>query len=160
VNVPGWLTEPGFSIQLPDRWLFRESQGIESYVGEFVGGDMTLFLDYGGLAGGANPLDYPQDRYLLEYEYIAGDEAILILSKDETTGEQLRMSITGFQGGNNLNIYGSGLSPEQVETAGAIFRSVRGLTSVLKLQIVFHPDGPLIASSGPTPNVVVEIAKP
>ena len=160
VDIPGWLTQPGFTIQLPDGWLFRESQGIDSYVGEFVGDDMVLFLDYGGLAGGANPLDYPQDRYVLEYESFSGEEAILILSKDKTTGEQLIMSIPRLRQGPSLNIDGTGLNPKQIETAVAIFRSVSGLNSVLKLQIVFHPDGPLIASGGPTPNVVVEIVKP
>jgi len=157
VNVPGWLTQPSFAVQLPEGWVFRELQGIDSYVGEFVGSDMALSLDYGGLSGGANPSDYPQDRYLLEYEYIDGEEAILILSKDETTGEQLVMSIPGFQGGTNLNIYGSGLSSEQVETAVAIFRSVRGLAGLLKFNVNFYQSGPIVESGAPIPNVVVDV---
>ena len=161
VNVPGWRSQPSFSIQLPEGWKFHESQGIDSYVGEFVGTDMALSLDYGGLSGGANPRNYPQDRYQVGYEYIDGEEAILILSKGETTGEQLVMSIPGLQGGTNVNVYGSGLTPEQVKTAVAIFRSIKGMAGLLELNVTFgFHDGPIVEPFSPIPNVVVEVVSP
>ncbi len=40
-----------FSISTPERFLFRQRQGIDSYVGEFTDGVSTISFDYGWYSG-------------------------------------------------------------------------------------------------------------
>ncbi len=37
VEAPGYSSQPGFALKLPEGWELRELQGIDSYVGEIVG---------------------------------------------------------------------------------------------------------------------------
>ena len=37
VEAPGLADQPGFSLRLPTGWELRETQPLDSYVGELVG---------------------------------------------------------------------------------------------------------------------------
>ena len=48
-DTPGWTrhdTGP-FSIELPPDWEYVPRQGVDSFVGEFIGPDVRLWFDYG-----------------------------------------------------------------------------------------------------------------
>lgn len=48
-GLAGWhaVDVGSFTVQLPDGWVFKRLQGIDSYVGEFTGDGVTLRFDYG-----------------------------------------------------------------------------------------------------------------
>jgi hypothetical protein len=125
VEAPGYPSQPGFSLKLPEGWELRELQGIDSYVGEIVGGGARLHFDYGAYSWSLNPADDPEHEYNVTYEEIGGIEAKLVWPKDSSEG------FTGVYfsnlGGPRLSIYGEDLTQEQQGTAFAIFRSIRSL---------------------------------
>ena len=123
VEAPGWPSQPGFSLQLPPGWELKELQGIDSYVGEVTGDGVRLTFDYGGFSWGLDPSDDPAHTYSVVYEAIDGVEAKLLISMEVGSG------YTGVYfanlGGPSLNLVGEGLTPEQQQTAIAVFRSIR-----------------------------------
>ena len=139
VEAAGWMG--GFSLRLPQGWQLNELQGIDSYVAEIVGDSVRLTLDFGWYSNSLVDDDDPQ--YIVSYEEVGGLRAKLVLPRGE--GERL---ITGvyfedFDGSdldrsspdyhipsqNRLQISGVDLTPDQQETALAIFRTIRPQSS-------------------------------
>ncbi|MCH7706541.1 MAG: hypothetical protein IIB33_05790, partial [Chloroflexi bacterium] len=129
------LSDRGFSLRLPPGWQLRELQGIDSYVGEIVGGGVLLHFDYGIYS---NRLPYEDDpAYTVTYEEIGGRQAKLVRSHEgEAEG------VTGVYFENfeptlsrpgriplQLEISGTGLTLDQQGTAFDIFRTIRSLVS-------------------------------
>ena len=125
VEAPGWESVPGFSLRLPAGWELNELQGIDSYVGEVVGDGVRLTFDYGAYSSSLSLGDDPEHTYAVTYEDIGGVEAKLVMPTGDSDG------YTGVYfeslGGPKLNLVGKDLTPEQQETAFAIFRSIRVL---------------------------------
>ena len=123
VNIPGWASQPGFSLRVPPGWRVVQKQGIDSYVGEVLGDGLRLGFDYGSFMWSLDPDDDPEHDYAVVYQEIGGVEGKLLIPVD-TSG--------GFTGvyfarldGPSLNLIGHDLTPEQQRTAIAIFRSIR-----------------------------------
>lgn len=125
VEAPGYPSQPGFSLKLPEGWELAELQGIDSYVGEIVGDGARLHFDYGAYSWSLDPADDPAHEYNVAYEEIGGVPAKLVWPKDSSEG------FTGVYfsnlGGPRLSIYGEDLTQEQQSIAFAIFRTVRSL---------------------------------
>ena len=122
VLPPGWTSQPGFTLKLPQSWELRELRGIDSYVGEIVGDGARLRFDYGFYAGNPDPKDDPEHEYNVAYEQIGRVEAKFIWPKNSSGGFTSVYFLN--LGGTSLGIYGEGLTREQQHTAFAIFRSV------------------------------------
>ncbi len=127
VLVPGLPGDKGFTLMLPPNWEFRELQGVDSYVGEIVGDGVTLHLDYGwyGWDLDLETRPDPAHEYTESHEKIGGMEARILLSKDPSGG---RTGVHIDEVGNPMDeilLLGCALTPEQQETAVAIFRSIR-----------------------------------
>lgn len=124
----------GFSLHLPPGWQLNELQGIDSYVGEIVGGGARLTFDFGWYSNSL--VDDEDPLHTVTYEDIGGRRAKLVLPRGEGEGLITGVYFEDFDGNdidipppNRLQISGVGLTPDQRETALAIFRSVRGLDS-------------------------------
>ncbi len=151
VNAPGWTSQPGFSLRVPTGWRVRETQGIDSYVGEVVGDGVRLVFDYGGFSWSLDPADDPEHDYAVIYEDIGGVQGKLLIPVDGSDG------FTGVFFARlddpSLNLIGHDLTREQQRTAIAIFRSVRsgnvpGGSSIEELD-----------PNRPTPRVVTSTAQ-
>ena len=127
VEARGWDGQAGFSLQLPPGWKLNELQGIDSYVGEVVGGGIRLKFDYGRYSWSLNPGDDMAHLHTVTYETVGGVEAKLIVPTGDSGGYTgvyfaklgvLRLS---------LNLVGKDLTPAQQRTALTIFRSIRSL---------------------------------
>lgn len=125
VEAPGWTSQPGFALKLPQSWELRQLQGIDSYVGEIVGDGARLSFDYGPYTWNLDPKDDPEHEYNVAYEKIGGVEAKFIWPKDSPGG----FTAVYFSnlGGPRLGILGENLTQDQQRVAFAIFRSVRSL---------------------------------
>ncbi len=132
VEASGW--PGGFSLRLPQGWQLNELQGIDSYVGEIVGGSGRLTFDFGWYSSSLVDDDDPQ--YIVTYEEIGGRRAKLVLPRADVDELITGVYFEDFDGSdldnpsrNRLQISGAGLTPEQQETALAVFRTVRPLDS-------------------------------
>ena len=156
VEASAW--SGGFSLRLPQGWQLNELQGIDSYVGEIIWDGGRLTFDFGWYSNSLVDDDDPQ--YIVTYEEIGGRRAKLVLPRAE--GDEL---ITGvyfedFDGSNldipsqnRLQISGVGLTPDQQETALAVFRTIRPLAS--ESQREPEPSGqqtPIRSDEGIDPN--------
>ncbi len=153
----GWLrVDTGaFSVSLPPGWEYVPRQGIDSFVGQLVGGDMRLFFDYGMYS---NPLATAGDPgYEVTFECVGGKQAKLVVAKGapaRVTGvffPEARVSDFGTPGPpvfDMLEVHGVDLSATQQELALTIFRSVRfpgvWLASRGAWEPVAVPDGYLL----------------
>ena len=124
----------GVSLRLPPGWQLNELQGIDSYVGEIVGGGARLGFDFGWYSSPLVDDDDPQ--YIVTYEEIGGLRAKLVLPRGEGEGLMTGVCFEDFDGSdldipsqNRLQMSGLGLTPDQRETALAIFRTIRPLAS-------------------------------
>ena len=141
VNVPGWAGQVGFSLRIPPGWRVRETQGIDSYVGQVLGDGVRLGFDYGLHSWRLNPADDPEHDYAVIYEDIGGVQGKLLISVDASGGGATGVYFSRLDGpmeqvvrdgvrvsfdyGSHLNLIGHDLTPEQQRTAVAIFRSIR-----------------------------------
>ena len=123
VEVPAWPSQPGFSLRLPPGWELIELQGIDSYVGEVTGEGVRLTFDYGGFSWNLDLAANPPHRYSVLYRDVGGFEAKLLTSM--VPGEGYTGVYFADLGGPRLNLVGEGLTPEQQETAFAVFGSIR-----------------------------------
>ncbi len=148
----GWVGRPRFSLLLPPGWSARDLQGIDSYVGEVTGDGVLLHFDYGAWTSYFSERDYP--GHLTARETIGGHEAQLIRPPAGGSG------VTGVHfpnlDGPRLTISGSGLTPQQQETAFAIFRSVRSLLGLVKLRVNFEPHGVTLPPGTPSPSLLID----
>jgi hypothetical protein len=111
-----------FSILAPLGWKFRQLQGIDSYVGEFIGEGVVLRFDFGGYS---NPLkEEKEPAYLVVHKSIAGLRAKIVSPKTPGHG------VTGIYfpktfGSNKLCLFGQDLNATQQELALKIFETIR-----------------------------------
>ena len=126
----GWkqLDAGYFTVYAPATWEFRKMQGIDSYVGEFVGDGVRLEFDYGQYS---NPLsDKKEPTYVVSEEKVGGRLARIVSPRvpgKGVTGIYFRDvgDTNGLIAGNGLNIAGLDLSESQQKTALTIFRTIR-----------------------------------
>ena len=123
VEVSAWPSQPGFSLRLPPGWELNELQGIDSYVGEVTGDGVRLTFDYGGFSWNLDLAANPPHRYSVLYRDVGGFEAKLLTSM--VPGEGYTGVYFADLGGPSLNLVGEDLTPEQQETAFAVFGSIR-----------------------------------
>ena len=111
-----------FTLSLPPSWEFNKLQGIDSYVGEFVGDGAKLGFDYGWYS---NSLAEDNDpNHTVTYETISGYRAKIVVPKvagSGTTG--VYFGDLGNQ--NRFNLYGDNLTASQQESALKIFRTLK-----------------------------------
>lgn len=65
-----------FSLDAPKGWVFHRERGIDSYVGRFVGDDITLHFDYGHYSNPLDEADAP--KYTISYERVGGRKAKIV----------------------------------------------------------------------------------
>ena len=124
VNVPGWKNQQGFRLRVPPGWLVKQTQGIDSYVGEVFGDSIRLKFDYGLHSWSLNPADDPEHEYVVLHEDIGDVERKLLIPVGNSAGFT-GVYFAELDGPNRLNVIGKDLTPEQQHTAIAIFRSIR-----------------------------------
>jgi len=111
-----------FTLFLPPDWEFIKLQGIDSFVGEFVGGDTVLYFDYGWYS---NPLAEDDDPdHNVTYEAIDGFNAKIVVPKivgNGTTG----VYFDNLGSSNKLNIEGYDLSATNQDVSLKIFRTIK-----------------------------------
>jgi hypothetical protein len=120
----GWkqLDADYFTVYAPATWQFHRMQGIDSYVGAFVGDSVRLEFDYGHYS---NPLsDEKEPTYVVSEEKVGGRLARIVNPGEPGHG------VTGIYfrdvgDTNGLNIAGLNLSESQQKTALTIFRTIR-----------------------------------
>ena len=124
----------GFSLRLPQGWQLNELQGIDSYVGEIIGGGGRLSFDFGWYSSSLVDDDDPQ--YIVTYEEIGGRRAKLVRPRAEGHWLITGVYFEDFDGSdldspsqNRPQISGVGLTPDQQETALAVFRTIGPLAS-------------------------------
>jgi len=111
-----------FSILAPSGWEFHQLEGVDSYVGEFVGGGVVLTFDFGGYS---NPLkEERKPAYVVIHKSIGGRRAKIVNPRVPGHG------ITGvyFRNAGNasaLTLFGKDLTPTQQELALKIFDTLR-----------------------------------
>lgn len=114
-----------FTLSLPPGWKFNKLQGIDSYVGEFVGDGTKLGFDYGWYSNSLAEDDDPD--HVVNYETIGGYRAKIVIPK--VTGNGTTGVYFGDLGGEiqktRFNIYGQNLNASQQETALKVFRTLK-----------------------------------
>ena len=114
-----------FTLSLPPSWKFNKLQGIDSYVGEFVGDGAKLGFDYGWYS---NSLAEDNDpKHIVTYETIGGYRAKIVVPKvagNGTTGVYFGDLGGGVQK-TRFEISGYNLTSSQQETALKIFRTLK-----------------------------------
>ena len=120
----GWqfINANSFTLSLPSGWEFDKLQGIDSYIGEFIGDGIRLSFDFGWYS---NSLAEDNDsNHIVTYETIGGYKAKIVVPKvkgNGTTG----VYFGNLENQNRFNLYGNNFSPSQQETALKIFRTIR-----------------------------------
>lgn len=111
-----------FMLSLPPGWKFNKLQGIDSYVGEFVGDGARLGFDFGWYS---NSLAEDNDsNHIVTYETIDGYRAKIVIPR--ITGSGTTGVYFGNLGNQNrFNLYGTNFSSSQQETALKIFRTLK-----------------------------------
>ncbi len=111
-----------FSVFAPLGWKFHQLQGVDSYVGEFVGDGVVLKFDFGRYS---NPLkDEKKPAYVVVHKSIAGLRAKIVSPKTPGHG------VTGIYfaktfGPNKLCLFGQDLSATQQGLALKIFETIQ-----------------------------------
>lgn len=120
----GWqfIDADSFTSSLPPGWKFNKLQGIDSYVGEFIGDGAKLGFDFGWYS---NSLAEDNDpNHIVTYETIGGYRARIVVPK--VTGNGTTGIYFGDLGNQNrFNLDGSNLTASQQETALKIFRTIK-----------------------------------
>jgi hypothetical protein len=111
-----------FSILAPSGWEFHQLQGVDSYVGEFVGEGMVLTFDFGRYS---NPLkEQKKPAYIVVHKSIGGFRAKVVSPRTPCHG------ITGVYfhdvgHATALCLWGKDLTSTQQELALTIFETLR-----------------------------------
>ncbi|SRR5712692_1354834 len=112
-----------FSILAPSGWEFHQLEGIDSYVGEFVGDGVVLKFDFGGYS---NPLkEEKKPAYVVIHKSIGGRRAKIVSPRTPGHG------ITGVYfrnvGYSNsaLTLFGHDLTSTQQELVLKIFETLQ-----------------------------------
>lgn len=128
-----------FSLLAPEGWTYTPLMGIDSTVGEFSNGEMTLRFDYGMYTGDfTNNSVYFEDpsAYTAIEEIIDGFSAQIYVPTQANSGKPTVLSIMNINDvkpctedvcildQENFEMLGDNLTEEQVELALQIFRTV------------------------------------
>lgn len=120
----GWykVDAGAFSLFAPPGWEFHQLQGVDSYVGEFVGDGVVLRFDFGRYSSPLNEAKEP--AYAIAHESIGGFPAKIVSPR--TLGH----GITGvyFRNvgrSNGLCLWGKDLTSAQQELVLKIFETIR-----------------------------------
>jgi len=120
----GWhRVETGaFSLFAPLGWEFHQLQGVDSYVGEFVGDGVVLTFDFGRYSSSLKEAKKP--AYVIAHDSIGGFPAKIV--SPSTPGQ----GVTGIYfrnvgGSNALCLFGKDLTSTQQELVLKIFNTVR-----------------------------------
>ena len=110
------------SILAPPNWKFHQLVGVDSYVGEFTGDDMSLTFDFGRYSSSLKEAKEP--AYIVVHKSIANLSAKIVSPKTPGHG------ITGIYfpktfGSNKLCLFGPDLTPSQQSLTLKIFETVR-----------------------------------
>jgi hypothetical protein len=111
-----------FSILAPSGWEFHQLQGIDSFVGEFVGDKVVLSFDFGEYS---NPLkEEKKPAYVVVSRSIGGHSARIVSPKTPGRG------ITGIYfhdvgDSNALTLWGNNLTSAQQELVLKMFETLR-----------------------------------
>lgn len=114
-----------FTLFLPPGWTFNKLQGIDSYVGEFVGDGAKLGFDFGWYSN--NLAEDGDQNHIVTYETIGGYRAKIVIPRitgNGTTGVYFGDLGGGRTQKTRFNLYGSNLTFSQQETALKIFRTI------------------------------------
>ena len=115
-----------FTLSLPPGWKFNKLQGIDSYVGEFIGDDAKLRFDFGRYS---NSLAEDSDpNHIVTYETIDGYKAKVVVPKVTGNGiTGVYFDKLGDEGPQRtrFNLYGENFTSSQQETALKIFRTLK-----------------------------------
>jgi hypothetical protein len=124
-DVPtGWhkVDAGPFSILAPSGWEFNQLEGVDSFVGEFVGDGVTLRFDFGRYS---NPLkEEKKPAYVVIHKSIGGFHAKVVSPRTPGNG------ITGVYfrdvgHATELSLWGKDLTSTQQELALKIFETIR-----------------------------------
>jgi hypothetical protein len=111
-----------FSILAPPGWEFHQLQGVDSYVGEFVGDGVVLRFDFGEYS---NPLkEEKKPAYVVIHAPIGGYRAKIVSPRTPghgTTGVYFR----NVGDSNALTLFGHDLTSTQQELVLKIFETLR-----------------------------------
>ena len=110
-----------FSISAPPGWQFHKLQGIDSFVGFFVGDGVRLDFDFGAYS---NPLDDAKSpEYSISYEYIEGFKARIVCARKSGQGVTgIYFSNLGYR--KKLTIEGRNLSTAEQDLVLMMFRRI------------------------------------
>jgi hypothetical protein len=114
-----------FRVLLPPDWRYEPAQGIDSFVGSFVGPSFSLHFDQGAYS---NSLPYDGDpNYRVHFETVGGRPAKIVASKTGSgvTGIHIDRVRQGRFGTAALTATGDSLTAAEQAIALQIFRSIR-----------------------------------
>jgi hypothetical protein len=125
VTTPiGWqkVDAGAFSLFAPLGWEFHQLQGVDSYVGEFVGDGVMLTFDFGQYSSSLKEEKKP--AYVIAHESIGGFPAKIVSPRKPGHG------VTGvyFRNvghSNGLCLWGKDLTSAQQELVLKIFETIR-----------------------------------
>jgi hypothetical protein len=113
-----------FSILAPLDWGFHQLEGVDSFVGEFVGDSVRLVFDFGAYS---NPLkEEKKPEYVVSYESIGGFRAKVVSPRTPGHGVTgIYFRDVGFGHRTALSLWGRDLTSAQQELALKIFETIR-----------------------------------
>lgn len=111
-----------FSLFAPLGWEFHQLQGVDSYVGEFVGDGVALTFDFGQYSSPLNEAKEP--AYVVAHESIGGVPAKIVSPR--TPGQGLTaVYFHNVDHTNGLCLWGKDLTSPQQELVLKIFETIR-----------------------------------
>jgi hypothetical protein len=120
----GWhkVDAVAFSLFAPLGWEFRQLQGVDSYVGEFVSEGAILKFDFGAYS---NPLkEEKKPKYVVVHKSIGGLRAKIVSPTTPGHGVTAVYFPRAIDS-NKLCLYGQDLAPAEQDLALKIFETIR-----------------------------------
>ena len=112
-----------FSIFAPEGWKFHQLTGVDSYVGEFVGDELTLTFDFGDYSEGYLK-KAKEPSYVVAHKSIGGFSAVIASPRTPGKGiTGIYFRSAGYSSG--LCVFAKDLSFQQQVLALKIFETIR-----------------------------------
>jgi len=124
-NVPSFwrkLDAGPFSILAPAGWEFRQLEGVDSYVGEFVGDDIKLTFDFGRYSDGY--FKKAKQSAFVFRESINGHPAKLVKPPPREHGVT-SVYFRKARGRNSLYLWGKNLDDSQEQLVWRMFHTIQ-----------------------------------
>ena len=112
-----------FSILSPAGWEFHQLQGVDSYLGEFVGDGVVLTFDFGRYSSGYFKNDKPPTHSMAK-KHIAGHTAKVVSPRTPGHGTTSAY-FPRVAGKDSLCIWGKDLTATQQELVLRMFDTIR-----------------------------------